>query len=212
MRIKHTSNRLLLPLFLLIAVMFSHAGYAAACAGSTNCYQVEVIVFQNTAAQALQSETWNAHPALPNTSNAISLQDNTNQSAYRLLPRSNFILGQQASALRQQGNYRILLHTAWQQPLPAPNNALPVHISAGSANGWNLNGVITLSRLNLINFATNIVLNLPVSELSSASQNTAFANQGVASFQIHQRQRMRINEIHYFDHPLFGMLVEVTRR
>ncbi len=211
MKIKQKFNQLLLPLLLLAVAIFSQAALAA-CAGHAHCYQVEIIVFQNTSAKALQSETWASPQQMPNTTNAINLSYTNNQSAYRLLPRSSFNMAQQAAALRRKANYRILSHIAWEQPLPDPHNAHSVLISAGSNNGWNLNGIITLSRVGLINVASNLILNMPVSELSSTEQNTTFANRGFASFQLRQHQRMRVNEIHYFDHPLFGMLVEVTRR
>lgn len=207
MKIKRKFN-----LLLLLAVAIFSQAVQAACAGHANCYQVEIIVFQNTSTTALQSETWASPQQMPDTTNAINLSDTNNQNAYRLLPRSSFNMAQQAAALRHKANYRVLSHIAWEQPLPAPNNARAVLVSAGSNNGWNLNGIITLSRVGLINVASNLILNIPVNELSAPAQNTTSASQGVASFQLRQHQRMRVNEIHYFDHPLFGMLVEVTRR
>lgn len=217
--------------------------YAATdCGGYAQCYQVEVIVFQDPSAKALLSEQWPSHPALPQTQSAIDLIGANQQSdipsldpdartpkGYQLLPRSQFKMNEQEWALKTKAHYPVLLHIAWQQPLTSPRNAKPIHLYADPLSGsrqaittnyseptydanqqWRLNGTITLSKAGLISIASNLMLNIPTNELSSAVRNTPFANRSTASFRMLQRRRMRVNEVHYFDHPMFGLLVKVT--
>ena len=43
------------------------------------------------------------------------------------------------------------------------------------------------------------------------SQPIAGADAPAGTFNLHEKRRVKLNEVHYFDHPYFGALVRVSR-
>ena len=215
-------------LITLIALMLSSV------VSAEPLYKVELIAFEHITAANLATESWPLHPVLPNLARSINLRsDQTDQSLgpYQLLPRSQLTLQREQYALRKRGGYHILLHVAWLQPARKPWQVKPVHLYAKSLNArssdhaiynepiydplqkFMLNGTVRISRSNYIDVKTDLVLNVPKQQLIQADPlqfKQWPASRTVASFSLRERRRMRPNEIHYLDHPLFGLLIKVT--
>jgi len=208
-----------------------------------NQYQVEVIIFEHVTQQGIESEAWPNNPQLPSFRNAINLQQATNNNAlnqptqlqnYQLLPASYFHLSQETNKLQRNPNYRILLHQTWLQPIGGERSAKPIHLYGGelfnsdgsvmtndnnnllpppSDSYWQLNGTVTISMDRFFNVKTDFLLNEPISQLPTNTQQQAdnyhFQPTNIKSFLLLQTRRMKSNELNYIDHPLFGILIAI---
>lgn len=203
-------------------------------AKDSNRYQVELIIFEDINSTALGAETWPSHPPLPtlkNTRELIPYRANGANGNLQLLPSNRLKLLAEESQL--QDKYRVLLHIGWIQTFNNTRRTKPIHIYAGKFHKtllertdyiyseppytpeelWRIDGTLSLSKTNYFNLATNLVFNLAVGEVSQRTdryQSNQFLGREVASFRMIQERRMRPDEIHYLDHPLFGMIVKIS--
>jgi len=192
--------------------------------------QVELIVFQHTLASSLHEEHWPSHPALPVIDNAIELQQyypeysdfnfpKSELQAFQLLPASEFKLAKEEKKLNAQKDYNILLHLSWKQPVDTSKSAVPVHITnieddisydEQSSNNKKIDGTVTISKKNYLNFQANLSLKLPLSDIKIDVPAQFIDKKEFAVFHLVQTRKMRPNEMHYLDHPLFGVIVQMT--
>lgn len=155
---------------------------------------------------------------------------------FQLLSTADFQMNPFEDKLKSQ-RYKILVHSAWIQSFDSPKQAKPIHIYGGENNtrplqtsdydddqadfipyihgdNYELDGTIELSLQKYINLHLNLSLNLPTSSLAHMVDLSSFdpqlARRDVVSFRLIQSRRMRSDELHYIDHPLFGVLVKIT--
>lgn len=121
------------------------------------------------------------------------------QNPFRQQPREALTLAAAAKRLQRSGEVNILQHTAWQQRVPARDQpqAIYIHTDNGRVSG---HIAVTLGRY-LHTAATLWLQPLGVAESSTPE---AYAL-------LHQSRRMRSGELHYLDHPLFGLLVRIEK-
>jgi len=219
--------------FFLLVFMLGFFATAHAAPQQPTWYQVEVIVFEHITPQSLASEAWPTDLQEPNLSDAIQLQavQNDNLQAYELLPKKDFQLNSEVRRLTNNPNYKVLTHIAWVQPVSAPRFAKPVQIKGGaiyapdgqmvlpvpgemgdadySGDYWQLNGTITISVMKYLQIKTNLLLTehgYKIPQQTNAQGETA----SLISFPMQQIRRTKSRELNYFDHPLYGMLIEIT--
>ncbi len=143
---------------------------------------------------------------------------------YQRLPNSALDLNKALRKLRASKRYEPLLHVAWLQEFKGDSDSgKPVHLfsSATIASGASFNttvqpradGLVMLRRSRFLHVDVDMVLRQAMTaraatetELSPAASLTTITQ----DFRLHQSRRMRSDEIHYFDHPLFGVLVQVS--
>ena len=193
-----------LAALVLSTFLFTHSAYSA----SSNRYKVEVLIFTHITANAYQSQVWPADPGTPSLQKAILLGPvgNNMSQIYQLLPSNNFSLNHAAQALASQPNFKIILHQAWIQPLSShPQFIYLVGGTEYTTNSYQLIGTLGLSVTNYINVKADFLLTEPRSTLPTQEKSD------FQGFRLVQVQRMRNNEVHYYDNPLFGMLIKVTR-
>lgn len=161
-------------------------------------YQVEVILFQHQNISNSQEE-WPDYPTLPETDKAVD---------YPLLSPSAWLLRDEASRIKNSGQYRLLGHLAWQQAIINYHpQATRLHIqnNLDSGDDWNLDGTLSLTRTNYLTVNANLVLS--VAKNSGEMSNSAQPYRQVV---LKQQHRMRPKELYYFDQPLFGMLIKIV--
>ncbi len=175
-----------------------------------------------------------AHPLLEanNTQNKAPEVDIT-ELLYRYLPTSDFKLKSQERRLVNSKQYQVLLHVAWLQ---ADGNSQPVHIYGGNvynAEGqrlavnsnsnqpapiesdgsaqWQINGTVKVNKSRYYKVNTNLLLIQP----NPKQKRSWFSNTPelptFARYLLKQSQRMKRNELHYFDNPMFGTLVVINK-
>lgn len=203
-------------------------------------YQVEVIIFDRLTPDA-GGEQWRDTPfILPDDpvdpQAAEALAGTMAPVPYRLLPPARHRLGGIYNVFRRMAEYRPLLHLSWQQPAatgrqarhvrlrhPAPADTTapateePMFIeqllrprpeidgAIRIRGGFYLHADIDLSRFRVIPPANKIPPAPPVYEAAGpeATQKTRL--------ELKETRRIKLNEIHYFDHPMYGVILQVSR-
>ena len=178
-------------------------------------YQVEMIVFEHLIPDS-SGELWNAGN-VPDYSNAIELVTGPDGSnAFKMLPSSRHKLGGVNKVLKLSREYRPVYHVAWQQPELRKSRAKKVHIKNPEAR---INGTVNLRGGHLLHLDLDIsyFIDLYIESVTSFTEEGSeevvmedIIMTGTYA-QMKETRRIKLNELHYFDHPLFGVLMRVTR-
>jgi len=182
----------------LLAVLLAVPALRAA----PRLYDVEVIIFSNTSAESGGEPVnrpdehipWERGRASSNEFTALS------SDAYRL----NNIQG----ALARSRGYHVLYHRAWRQPAEDRAHAVgyPVHTPA-YGGGDSVEGAITLLKERYLHLDVDLVL-----RESAVTAPGSYVDGPVSTpvFRLSEKRRIRSGELHYFDHPRFGVIASVT--
>ncbi|MHA7840726.1 MAG: CsiV family protein [Gammaproteobacteria bacterium] len=183
-------------------------------------YQVETIVFQQSDDNApMEASPSEPMPGLAEAQLLHAAVSNAEPQAYDLLPQNQWQLTSQEWALRHKGEKRILFHASWIQPI-LTSKATAIRIQGGHVyradgeiitdldshapyntvtdDSTELLGTLILTQQRFINAQINLIMQMP-------TENNAF----VTTSQLKQHQRMKENELHYFDNPHLGVLIKI---
>ncbi|GMQ97372.1 MAG: CsiV family protein [Gammaproteobacteria bacterium] len=187
----------------------------------TEWYDVEVVIFANKAMTGANDEEWPDEPGYPDTTNAVQLVMVTDESLpgmppieFQMLPQELWQLSGIEDSLKQSSQYRVITHLAWRQLGLPPDSAPPVLINEGQDspslvfNSFDnqpdkeLQGLIKISRKRYLHIDADLVYRAQVTADDGSAR--------MASFRLTEHRRMRSKELHYLDHPLFGMIIAIT--
>lgn len=179
-----------------------------AAKASSNLYQINLIVFTQINDSTMNSENWPNTLKQPYLKNAIAPEFNQNLG-----------LQTEADKLKQHDDYKIILHTSWKQNITSKRYAKWIHIYGGQTydtkgqviqpddnripSYWELNGKIKISKSNFFDVYTDLYLTLPTSNSDNLIPLQTFIMQ--------QHRRTKLNQLNYLDHPLFGVLIKITK-
>lgn len=199
-------------------------------------YQVEMLIFTHEGG----SMATGGGPAQPLTGiqDAIELADNGEGQSFERLPTTELVLATAKSILDQSGDYEIVEHVAWRQPGLDENAARAVRIHGGAdyhrstaaaalpGQGYEspdfygetsgpvtleqLDGTVKITLSQYLHVYTDLVLRKPVVTQTVTAGAEAQPINALYQFPIAQHRRMRSKELHYLDHPLLGILVQIT--
>lgn len=169
-------------------------------------YQVEVVVFAHVAADS-DGEQWVDEAGLPDQGGAALLATGAEAGGITVtpLPATSQHLGGVVAALRKGGRYRTLFHSSWMHP--EGGRVRGVFISrpaAGSAPGAAAE-ILGNVRLRVTRFLHADV------DLAYFAPTLATVGAAATHVRLQESRKIRLNEVHYFDHPLFGVLLQVSR-
>ena len=221
-------------------------------------YQVEVIAFARQ--QPAANEYWRLDQqpqldrastirpdhqdvTLPEQADDIDRQA-VNHGAWRWLQAEQLNLNDMIARMERDGDYRILLHTGWRQPMRERGRAFPVLITGGDAlpparpapvpDQESLDEPATkpVPALNpTLEYDTETdeetirqapfsepefqgTLRLHLARYLHVEPEVWLARESDEGqrywVKIDQKRRMRGEELHYLDHPLFGLLLRLT--
>lgn len=204
--------------------------------GFAKDYIVEMIFFANVSGPE-QPLVQAGEPSAPsNLQDAILLDDSALLHDFLPLPREAMKLARQAFALAASGKYRILEHAVWLQPGLAKKQAIPVRIQAGLDYSEEfgepaplflvtedqdtleehaireLDGTVKVVLGRYLHVFTDLLYRKPLNkdtDTESATPDSAGHDRMLADFPLKVHRKMRSKELHYIDHPLFGILVEI---
>lgn len=198
------------------------ASVALPADASERWFTAEIIVFDDLRNEGLHVEQWPPDPGEPSLRNAIELTHLPGDApadavhAYRLVNPSQLVLGGVWRSLRRSAHYRPLLHAGWRLPGLPRRSARPVHVSrslgergdaaADRAGGErpSVHGTVTVSLARFLLVEVDLLYRLPVNGASAESSSAP------VRFRLESERRMRSGELHYIDHPLFGILMLLT--
>jgi hypothetical protein len=203
-------------LFGIFLLLFSNLAHA-------KWYQVEMVVFEHLTTDN-SGELWNTDD-VPDYSRSVELATEANGSnAFKMLPSSRYKLGGVNKNLKLSSDYRPVYHVAWQQPELTKSRAKKVHIKNPEAK---INGTVNLRGGHLLHLDLDIsyFVDLTTESITSfAEENISIAGEDVEEIEVDEEiimsgtyaqmketRRIKLNELHYFDHPLFGVIMRVTR-
>lgn len=167
-----------------------------------NWYHFELIVFEQTIANTETFERKLAAIKLPRkhfdltrTEFPKSLLLN-NPIQFARLNKEDFYLTSSYRQLLRRANYQPLIHTAWFQSVKSDSSSQPIIFSSpfGMNNSDPVQGYLILERGYYLHLKVQFEL----------EKNGVF-------YLLNQRRRIRLSETHYFDHPMFGVIIYVER-
>ncbi|MBR9805062.1 hypothetical protein GYB62_00910, partial [bacterium] len=156
------------------------------------------------------------------------------QDTMTALPAERRKLNAAADKIARSSAQRIVFHKAWQQRLEPIDNAASVVIHGGKTHGphYELEGSVKFSRNRYLHITTDLWLSRfgpqaigsdqawpplpPIPQRngrrsSSGDYASIRAAQATRIVKMEEYRRMRSDEIHYLDHPLFGLLVTISK-
>jgi hypothetical protein len=139
------------------------------------------------------------------TAFAQGVEDNQ----YRMRPEARLTLSAQARRLEASGDFQILEHIGWHQRVPARNAPQRIYIHKDNE----LQGYLSVTLGRYLHTAATLWLD-PVGftiSPSFTSDGTGPSDLQRPYAELKQSRRMRSGELHYFDHPLFGLLVRIDK-
>lgn len=152
---------------------------------------------------------------------------------FQLLPSRTYQLSESLEKMQASDNYKPLVHLAWRQPTYDKDKALPVLIKGGELITQQLStsadtiaiptqtneieGTITVSVKRYLHLAADLLLHDPsvavesvATPLADQTQPVSNPSAGMRSYRMIETRRMRSTEVHYIDHPAFGILAVIT--
>ena len=194
-------------------------------------YVVEMIFFSDTHSRSPVHIS--TDPINPNLTDAIVLNEDAGALGFFPYPEEAWQLSNEAHTLRTSGRYRVIEHIAWLQPGLPREEAIPVRIHAGinyqdefqertfSQSIFSeidtpidhpvneLDGTIKIVLGRYLHVYTDLAYRKPFSVSSSALDNPLGKERILADFAVKSHRKMRSKTLHYIDHPLLGILVEI---
>lgn len=194
-------------------------------------YQVEVVVFKHLEAMAAGGEQWPELMDLPDFGRAMDLivdlpemsdepqplegegASDAGPIAFKLLERSERTLTAVERRLRRSSGYRPLIFAAWRQPSFGIRRAKRIYLSdvkrvqmgdavrAGGAS----EGPFTMASTPQVEG----IVRIKIGHLLHVDVDFLYYHEGTP-VRLVETRKLKLNELHYFDHPLFGVIVQVS--
>jgi hypothetical protein len=216
--------RNLIRALVLVLVMSVAAGASFSAAAKSRWYQVEVIVFQHNDVGAAGGEQWPDLGSLPDFRDAINLFGNRPSEsapangerpnevalpgpiAFQSLPGKLLKMSGVYHRLGDLGAYTPIAHVGWRQPGLGGTRARSVYISDKPRLAADVSATsLDPSGAQLVEGSVQIRVGRLLHVV------TDFVKYGAtAPVRITEQRQVKLKEIHYFDHPLFGVIVQVT--
>ena len=111
--------------------------------------------------------------------------------------------------LEKSGQYQILHHAAWQQPVLSPDEVHPVRLTNGktlaqaSPSTPAMDGSLRLSKEQFLQLDLELLYHYPA---LTPDENPA-ASDGLL---LQVNRKLRSGDLNYLDHPVIGVLAQVT--
>ena len=219
-------NRLPIMVLLVAATV-----YSANAGAAERWYSVEVIVFRH-APETIQAdnEQWPVLESVPDYRGSQEIvvdlgdfnepaeSDRPNEvqipgpRPFEALARRELKMAGVFRTLRNSSSHEPVLHVGWRQPGLGDNRARSVYISDRPAKPLSsdqelgalesLDRPIEIPRIEgTIRVRTGRLLFVTADFVNYTAQ---------VPTRIRERRRVKLKELHYFDHPLFGVIVQVT--
>lgn len=111
------------------------------------------------------------------------------------LTRAQFALDGIWASMRRSAGYRPLAHFAWAMPEEWTGEPMPLRLSTLAAAPLPFSGLASLQEERFAHLALD--LRMPAAE------------EGGGEYRILERRRLLLGEVHYFDHPRFGVIARL---
>ena len=128
--------------------------------------------------------------------------------------------------IERSAEMTVLDHKSWVQPIGVDQTSIMIQGTAKQEGSHKIEGFITLYQKRYLHVLTNLwYTKLPKknesdidfsSALTETFENEALTREAsnsssLQTYAMKQKRKLRINELHYLDHPLFGLILKITR-
>lgn len=202
----------------LLLLVFLQPGLVLANQANPPKVQVEVIIFQSLALRGWTEEYWPDFDGITSTLGTKRL-DGIDGYA-QLIEKDKFNLLEEVSKMTTDRGYDVLAHIAWQQPLESNDSASPIlldpAIQMRRADSSPLLGKIRVYQERFIHAEVYLEIDRQIPNRI----RERFANHQQIPlewlldswrFKIDESRRVRYGQLHYLDHPIFGVLIQIDR-
>ncbi|MHB8346725.1 MAG: CsiV family protein [Acidiferrobacterales bacterium] len=200
-----------MPRIILIALSLLAVATAQAAPGiqhnnpgeKSNTFEVEVLVFRNLMPSLVGNELWTqdtVNPVIKDLGSAVPPAP---------APPVDAVLSDAAIALSGNPHYQLLAHDSWIEPAQTRFASKPIRITAsGPGDPQELDGTVRF----YLNQYMHVVLHLLLREPAPVSGSSISGTPSIpVLYRLDDQRRIRLNQVNYFDHPMFGVLLRVTR-
>ena len=215
-----------------ISAWFLAIAFLPAAGWAEDLYRVEILIFVQPVESASQVRHFESIPdlelehavdfrqyfCLPARSGAEFIQRFLSEeevveclSGYLRLNELRQPMVGERIRLEKSGQYQILHHAAWQQPASLPDEAHPIRLSNGkifsqaSPDTPVLDGSLRLSKEQFLQIDLNLLYHYPAATSSANGEST-----GSDGLLLQVSRKLRPGDLNYMDHPLLGVLAQVT--
>ena len=191
-------DRLLVAL-ILCGLLVPLAGAETGRAGSAPWYTIELVIFTRSTPPGSSGEIW---PEMVKELDWRSVRTANDIAA----PTDSRQLTAAKLALRRSGGLIPVIHEAWRQPVFGRRSARPLYLRSEReiAPGTPMvEGMVKISVSRYLHAELDLLLR-------GSPAGAQRMPGGFQSYHFNEHRRMRSRELHYIDHPLLGMLIEIT--
>ena len=146
--------------------------------------------------------------------------------AFRAVADADRNLAGAARSIRRSKDYRMLLHQSWTQPIDAQSTAILLQGGDQFGDQFELEGTLSVRRSRFLHVETDLWLTRfeatgsmqdpfqdhPMAETYPAlllAATRGLNHEPGYRYHMAQQRRLRSNEVHYLDHPQFGIIIEI---
>ncbi|MCG6938052.1 MAG: peptidoglycan binding protein CsiV [Gammaproteobacteria bacterium] len=222
-------------LLIFITVGQPYAETKDSAAEDLKDYDIEIIIFEDAHARYIDSEIW------PQTvADGTEALENLNQVKPGKADKKSFknikpvILSNEYKRINNSSEYNILFYGGWRQPGLEKDNAFDIDISElnnvhKNRSGNSITGHFKVVLARYLHFYSELEYHRKAdqqhNDIASTDRPSAIGTENIATdvnktdsltgnydiYPMINHSRMRSNELHYIDHPLVGMLVQINK-
>jgi hypothetical protein len=212
---KDNNTMKIIPVILLLILSINIAQAEEGVTPKLLEYDVEVIIFEDAHARYINSEDWNtdseSDTAASDTIETPQIPNKVNDTHFENIKPK--ILTQEHRRINNSSEYNVLFYGSWRQPGLDDKKAFEINIEelknnhkAKSENSITGNFKLILARY------LHIYGDLEYQRVSVDTTEGSVTNNELAekAYPVKIHRRMRSKELHYIDHPLVGMLIQIN--
>ncbi|OGI48400.1 MAG: hypothetical protein A3B81_02600 [Candidatus Muproteobacteria bacterium RIFCSPHIGHO2_02_FULL_65_16] len=176
-------------IILALALLPISSSMSAPATSGGGVYEIEILVFENRLPNLEGGEIWTREASgteVVEVAGAV----NPGATAPQETPFATM-----AGVLEKDGNHRVLAHRRWRQSAAGRAETRPVRIRGGDNT---LDGTLKFYLSRFLHVDVNLAL-------------SADGNPSDQPYRIVDHRRIKTQEINYFDHPKFGILLKVVQ-
>lgn len=197
------TNQMLLSRYPIIFITVSALLLMSLSTNATSRWSVEILIFQNKDLIGSDNEHWPKSPGKPDLSQTIEFtHDSIDPHDIGTHKLDIF-----ATRLQSSDLYRPLLLLGWSQDEYSKKYPRRIHVHSGIPNRFKtqvdaVDGWVSLTKARYLHLEVDLIL---YGELISKEIVDA------EHFRLRDKRRIKHSrQVHYIDHPMFGILVYIT--
>jgi hypothetical protein len=172
-----------------------------------NSYQVEILLFSQSTIADKEIFSSRAPDTLYLEARLRSVMRLT--SSIEPQPSRTGHLAAIRDILARNPNYDVLSHTHWIQDAPTPSVATWITIDTSMEASAELSGHFRLYTAGPLFFDTLVQYRPQLERDSPNLEMPADGDNVQPTYFLAQTRRLKLKEVHYFDHPRFGLLATI---